>query len=141
VGHGQALTQEHGSPGIASIFLFAAGAAAAWGMLRFLSVGESSSSGLQLAGSPHLVRAGAIHVAAIAGAIAAAMLAGAVVGGVAALVASASRSARTERDRRQFAAAASGVVRRHGYASGGRHRRSGGRAVTSSGMRRSHRPE
>lgn len=84
MGHGQALTQEHGSPGIASIFLFAAGAAAAWGMLRFLSVGESSSSGLQLAGSPHLVRAGAIHVAAIAGAIGAAMLAGAVVGGVAA---------------------------------------------------------
>src|SRR3954447_24501689 len=73
-GSGQVLIGQRGSPTIGLVFLFAAGGAAAWGLLRIISRGASQASGLQLASSPHLVRAGAIHVAAIGGGIGAAAL-------------------------------------------------------------------
>jgi len=63
-----------GAPGIALIFLFAAGAMAAWGTLRLGSRGASEDSGLQIEDGPHLGRAGVIHIAAVGGAIAVATL-------------------------------------------------------------------
>ena len=71
---GAVLIGEHGPPTVGRVFLFAAGAAAAYGMLRFLTQAAEGESGAQLTRSPHLVRAGAIHVAAIALAIGAAAL-------------------------------------------------------------------
>jgi hypothetical protein len=70
------LIDRHGSPAPDSIFLFAAGAAAAWGLLKILTSGASTASELQLSGSPHLVRAGAVHVTAIGCAIGASALIG-----------------------------------------------------------------
>jgi hypothetical protein len=75
-GSGQVLIHHHGPPGIGLVFLFALGAVASWGGLRVLSQGASNATGLQLEASPHLVRAGVLHVTAIGAAIGAAALVG-----------------------------------------------------------------
>ena len=71
---GNVLIDAQGPASVGRVFLFAAGAACAYGMLRFLTETTEGESGTQLTRSPHLVRAGAIHVAAIALAIGAAAL-------------------------------------------------------------------
>ncbi len=73
---GQALVHFHGPPRPASLFLFAAGAATAYGVLKLVSRHALVPLGHQLGASPHPVRAGVIHVAAINVAIASAMVAG-----------------------------------------------------------------
>lgn len=80
---GAALIHHLGPPDIGAIFLFAAGAVVAWGGLRVVSRGASAATGLQVEGSPHLVRAGAVHVAAIGSAIGLASLIGLLDSGVA----------------------------------------------------------
>lgn len=71
---GQALISNEGPPGLGPALLFAAGAAAAWGLLRTISRGASRNEGLQLSASPNLLRAGATHMVAIAAAICSAAL-------------------------------------------------------------------
>jgi hypothetical protein len=73
---GQGLVHFHGPPAVGLLFLFATGAAAAYGMLKLLSRRAAAPVGLQLGASPHPVRAGVIHVAAINLAIGSAMIAG-----------------------------------------------------------------
>ena len=63
-----------GKPSVGAVFLFAAGAATAYGLLRFLSRATEGEADAQLTRSPHLFRAGALHVAAIAAAIGSAAL-------------------------------------------------------------------
>lgn len=71
---GAVLVSAQGRPSIGGVFLFAAGATSAYGGLRFLTEATEGEAGTQLTRSPHLIRAGAIHVAAIALAIGAAAL-------------------------------------------------------------------
>lgn len=71
---GAVLIGARGTPSVGRVFLFAAGAGAAYGLLRFLTQATEGEAGTQLTRSPHLVRAGAIHVAAVALAIGAAAL-------------------------------------------------------------------
>ena len=71
---GTTLTGAQGTPALASVFLFAAGAAAAYGSLRLLTKHAEGDAQKLLTRSPHLVRAGFLHVAAIGLAIAAAAL-------------------------------------------------------------------
>ena len=80
---GAMLTNAHGVPSVGRVFLFAAGAAAAYGLLTFLTRTTEGEAGTQLTRSPHLVRAGAIHVAAIGLAIGAAALIAQIESGVA----------------------------------------------------------
>ncbi len=63
---GELVRHAHRAPSIADVFLFVAGAAAGYGVLR-LSVGdiEAKATGI---GKGHILRAGAVHVAAIIGA-------------------------------------------------------------------------
>ena len=75
-GSGQVLIDHRGQPAIGMVFLFVAGAAAAWGVLRLASREASADPDAQLESSPHVIRTGAIHVAAIGGAIGAAALVG-----------------------------------------------------------------
>lgn len=81
---GEALTAAHGGPSTGSAFLFAAGAIAAFGLLRVVSAradypGEPTLS----ARKEHLLRAGTLHVAAIMAGGGAAALIALVDGGVA----------------------------------------------------------
>jgi hypothetical protein len=71
---GAVLIGEQGTPSVGRVFLFAAGAASAYGALRFLTQATEGEAGTQLTRSPHLIRAGAIHVAAIGLAIGGAAL-------------------------------------------------------------------
>ena len=71
---GAVLIGAQGTPSVGRVFLFAAGAASAYGVLRFLTQAAEGEAGTQLTRSPHLIRAGAIHVAAIGLAIGAAAL-------------------------------------------------------------------
>jgi len=80
---GATLVSARGAPKVWSIFLFAAGAAAAYGMLRFLTRRAEGEAQSQLTRSPHLARAGAIHVTAIALSLAAAALIARIAGDVA----------------------------------------------------------
>ncbi len=66
----------HGPPSVALLFLFAVGAAAAYGVLKLVSRRAVVSLGRQLGASPHPVRAGVIHVIAINLAIGSAMVSG-----------------------------------------------------------------
>ncbi len=66
-----------------SVFLFAAGAAAAYGLLRFLTRRAEGEAQSQLTRSPHLARAGAIDVGAIALSVGAAALIARITGDVA----------------------------------------------------------
>ena len=72
---GALLTGARGSPAVWMVFLFAAGAAAAYGLLRW-TVRQVEPAQAQLAASPHLLRAGMIHVAAIGAAAGAVALIG-----------------------------------------------------------------
>lgn len=71
---GGLLVWSQGSPDPASVFLFAAGAAAAYGLLKVITRNASGDPRKQLTGDRHLLRAGAIHVVAIGLAIGAAAL-------------------------------------------------------------------
>ena len=71
---GAVLANAHGFASVGRVFLFAAGAATAYGGLRFLTETVEGEAGTALTRSPHLVRAGAIHVLAIVVAITAAAL-------------------------------------------------------------------
>ncbi|MFP5363869.1 MAG: hypothetical protein ACLGI5_14185 [Thermoleophilia bacterium] len=75
-GTGQLLIDGHGTPSVGLIVLFAAGAAAAYGVLRLAAHDVSASPQRQLSDSPHLLRAGAFHLAAIGGALGIATLVG-----------------------------------------------------------------
>ncbi len=84
---GALLLRSHGIPEVSSVFLFAAGASAAYGFLRLATKPVASDARLQLATSPHLVRAGAIHVAAMMLAATAAALASSITADIAWLLA------------------------------------------------------
>ncbi len=71
---GQGLVHFHGSPTVAFLFLFAAGGAAAYGLLKLLSRQAVAPLARQLGASPHPVRAGVIHVAAMNLAIGSSMI-------------------------------------------------------------------
>jgi hypothetical protein len=71
---GAVLASTHGLASVDRVFLFAAGAAIGYGCLRFLTETVEGEAGTALTRSAHLVRAGAIHVLAIALAITAAAL-------------------------------------------------------------------
>ncbi len=73
---GQGLVHFHGPPDVALLFLFAAGAAAAYGLLKLVSRRAVAPLGRPLGASPRPLRAGFIHVIAINLAIGSAMLAG-----------------------------------------------------------------
>ena len=80
---GAMVMSERGKPSVAHVFLFAAGAAVAYGVLRFLTKDAEGNPSSQLTRSPHLVRAGAFHVSAMGLAIGAAALIGRIDSGVA----------------------------------------------------------
>ena len=71
---GAMVTGAHGVPSVGRVFLFAAGAAAAYGALRFSTKATEGEAETQLTRSPRLLRAGAIHLAAIGLAIGSAAL-------------------------------------------------------------------
>ncbi len=71
---GSALAGEHGVPTEAEIFLFAVGASSAYGGLTLLTGESGGEAEKPLSRSPHLVRAGLVHLAAIGAAITAALL-------------------------------------------------------------------
>lgn len=66
---GSALTHEQGMASLGHIFLFAAGAVGAYGGLTFLVWETTGEAEKPLTRSPRRVRAGIVHVAAIALAI------------------------------------------------------------------------
>lgn len=70
---GAALVAEHGTPSLVEIYLFAAGAVAAYGALTFLTWATDGEA-QPLTRSPRRVRAGLLHVGAIALAITSAAL-------------------------------------------------------------------
>ena len=80
---GSALTGQHGMASVVHIFLFAAGAVSAYGGLTFLTWETEGEAQKPLTRSPRRVRAGLLHVGAIAVAIAAAALAARIPGVVA----------------------------------------------------------
>ncbi len=80
---GAALVGAQGPAKVWSVFLFAAGAAAAYGLMRFLTRRAEGEAQSQLTRSPHLARAGGIHVAAIGLSVAAAALIAQIPGAVA----------------------------------------------------------
>ena len=79
---GAALIHSHGNPSIGQLFLFAAGAALAYGALRIASH-QTGGKQRDIAGSPHVFRAGLIHVSGIGLGIGAASLVARVGSGVA----------------------------------------------------------
>lgn len=71
---GSALVGDHGPPTTLEIFLFGLGATTAYGGLRLLTWETGGEADKPLTRSPHLFRAGVVHLAAIATAITAALL-------------------------------------------------------------------
>lgn len=71
---GVLLTRAQGAPSVGRVFLFAIGAATAYGGLRFLTRATEGEAGTQLTRSPTLLRAGLIHITAIGLAIGSAAL-------------------------------------------------------------------
>lgn len=65
---GQATIHHRGAPNVGQIALFVAGAAVAYGALRMVAREREREVSGQI-GSPHVLRAGAVHVVAIAAAI------------------------------------------------------------------------
>lgn len=63
---GSALTSEHGDATPAAIFLFVAGAASAYGVLKTVTWNTPREAEKPLTRSPHPLRAGFMHVLAIA---------------------------------------------------------------------------
>ena len=80
---GAVVMGARGKPSVGHVFLFASGAALAYGVLRFLTKDAEGNPASQLTHSPHLVRAGAFHVSAMGLAIGAAALIGRIDSGVA----------------------------------------------------------
>jgi hypothetical protein len=70
---GAVLIGEHGKASPGAIYLFVAGAAAGYGLLKALTWNTPREAETPLAKSPHPFRAGLMHVGAIALAIAAAL--------------------------------------------------------------------
>ena len=81
-GAGQALIHLHGTPNVGQMALFVGGAVTAYGLLKSLARERSAEVEPQI-GSPHFVRAGVVHLAAIGSAIGAAALLGGLDSGVA----------------------------------------------------------
>lgn len=71
---GAALSGRHGMPSTGAIFLFAAGATIAYGALRLLTWSTDKEADKPLSRSPHVVRAGVVHLVAIGLAISAVLL-------------------------------------------------------------------
>jgi len=71
---GAALAAEHGTPSLIEIYLFAAGAVAAYGSLTFLTWATEGEAQHPLTRSPRRIRAGLLHIGAIALAITSAVL-------------------------------------------------------------------
>lgn len=71
---GSALAGQHGMASVGHIFLFAAGAVGAYGGLTFLTWETEGEAEKPLTRSPRRVRAGLVHVGAIALAITSAVL-------------------------------------------------------------------
>lgn len=71
---GAAVSGRHSMPSVANIFMFAAGATIAYGMLRLLTWNTDDEADKPLARSPHVLRAGMLHLAAIGLAVTAAVL-------------------------------------------------------------------
>jgi ABC-type branched-subunit amino acid transport system permease subunit len=69
---GSVVSERHGMPSLAHVACFAAGAVAAYGGLTFLTWETEGEAEKPLTRSPQRVRAGLVHVAAIAAAIASA---------------------------------------------------------------------
>lgn len=69
---GQAVIHIHGSPPVGLLLLFAAGAGAAYNVLRWLARGIPVRGRAQLGESPRIVRSGAIQAVAIVCAVLAA---------------------------------------------------------------------
>jgi len=82
VDDGGALTRSHGTPGVGRLFRFALGAALAYGPLKVASHREGAAQ-RDIAGSPHVFRAGAIHVTGIGLGIGAAVLVARIGSGIA----------------------------------------------------------
>lgn len=78
---GAALSGQHGMPSLSAIYLFAVGAVTAYGGLTLLTADTAGEAQTQLTRSPRPLRAGLIHVAAIALAITAAALIAEISGG------------------------------------------------------------
>lgn len=79
---GTALMRSHGLPSVDELFLFAAGAAAAYGALKIVS-NRAGGAQRDIAGSPHVFRAGIIHVGGIGLGIGAAALVARIGSGIA----------------------------------------------------------
>jgi len=79
---GSALAGEHGMPTKAEIFLFALGATGAYGGLTLLTWDTEAEAQKPLTRSPHMLRAGLVHLAAIGAAITAALLVAQIQGSV-----------------------------------------------------------
>lgn len=112
---GSSLSHARGLPSVGNLFLFAAGAAAAYGGVRLLTWGTQEEAERPLTRSPYPIRAGLLHIAAIglavASAVAIAQIASAVAWSLASftatlvyLGASSVEVALVERDRRASAA-------------------------------------
>ncbi len=71
---GSALVGDHGAPSTPEIYLFALGATTAYGGLRLLTWETGGEADKPLTRSPHLFRAGVVHLGAIGAAITAALL-------------------------------------------------------------------
>lgn len=81
-GSGQVMIELHGAPSIGQVFLFLAGAGVGYGALKWIA-GERPSEVEPTIGSPHLLRAGALHVLAIGCAVGSAALVGNLASGAA----------------------------------------------------------
>jgi len=80
---GSALAGQHGMPSLIDIYLFTAGAVAAYGGLTLLTWKTEGEADRPLTRSPRPVRAGVVHVAAIALAVTSAALIARIPGDVA----------------------------------------------------------
>lgn len=69
---GAFLISSQGSPGAGQVVLFATGTILAYGTLEVVTARAGTGSTLQIGQSPHWLRAGVVHTAAIAAALAAA---------------------------------------------------------------------
>ncbi len=85
---GAALASEHGTPSVVEVYLFAAGAVAAYGGLTLLTWETEGEAQRPLTRSPRRVRAGLLHVGSITLAITSAALIARLSSGIAWLLAS-----------------------------------------------------
>jgi len=81
-GAGAAVISLRGTPGVGHVFMFIGGAMTGYGALKWIA-GERQSDVKPNLGTPHILRAGALHVTAITSAVGAASLVGLIDSGVA----------------------------------------------------------